>query len=501
MLAPVSGSSVAVVGGQQIAPGQAVGISGKRLRLEVPLDKNQKAMFVPAGANAGAGASGQVFVIDAFPPTPDPATPANTLWSVTTLSGVAGSLSVPPSLAVQLQPAASGDTTVGEAAVVQSTTVEGDVTKLTMTGNLSRIYDASTVSVNANAVMATNGQTLQEILGSGDASTDPLQFTLKQGPLTYLSAASGSGSQSTLQVWVNNLRWTEVPNLLSSGPADRSFTTAADAAATRSVTFGDGVHGARPATGTANIRATYRTGIGSAGMVNSGQLTQPLDRPLGLSSVTNPSPASGGADPATADEVRVSAPLPALTIGRIVSLQDYQDFALAFAGIAKALATWTWFGAVRGVFLTVAGTGGATLDSGDPILTALTQAIRLYGEPFVPLQVASYGPALFTFSASVAVEQPSYDPAQVLASVWAALSTAFSFATRSLGQPVAASQIVEIVQQVPGVAAVQLHSLNRSGDAPGAPPPALCAASPKPPTGAELLVLDPATQGAIGLWS
>ena len=90
----------------------------------------------------------------------------------------------------------------------------------------SGIYDATTVTVNANAVQATNGETVQEILGSGDAATDPLQFTLKQAPLTYVTAASGSGSQSTLQVWVNNLQWTEVAEPALRGPADRAFVTA-----------------------------------------------------------------------------------------------------------------------------------------------------------------------------------------------------------------------------------------------------------------------------------
>jgi predicted phage baseplate assembly protein len=237
-------------------------------------------------------------------------------------------------------------------------------------------------------------------------------------------------------------------------------------------------------------------------MVSAGQLTQPLDRPQGVSSVSNPAAASGGADPATAAQTRASAPLPALAVGRVVSLDDYQSFALAFAGIAKALATWTWFGDVRGVFLTVAGAGGATLSADDPIVNALIQAIGLYGEPFVPFKVASYNPALFTFAAAVAVQQPAYDPTQVLAAVWTALSSAFSFNQQSLGQRVAASQIVEVIQQVPGVRAVQLQSLNRSGDAATSPAPAsLCAAGPAPPTGAELLVLDPATQGSIAQWS
>ena len=56
------------------------------------------------------------------------------------------------------------------------------------------------------------------------------------------------------------------------------------------------------------------------------------------------------------------APLSVLTLDRMVSLQDYEDFARAFAGIAKALATWSGVGRTRGVFLTVAGPGGTAVD-------------------------------------------------------------------------------------------------------------------------------------------
>jgi predicted phage baseplate assembly protein len=425
------------------------------------------------------------------------------LWEVTTVSGVPGLLGVPGAAdAITLLPSATSDPVVGEAAVVQSTTVTGDVTALTLAAPLSRIYDAGTVAVNANAVEATNGQTVQEILGSGDGSNDSLQFTLKQALLTYLPAPAGSGAQSTLQVWVNNLRWHETANLLASGPADRAFVTSANAAGYRVVQFGNGVQGARTPTGTSNIRAIYRTGIGSSGMVSAGQLSQPLDRPQGLASVTNPGAASGAADPASAGQAQASAPLPTLTIGRVVSLEDYQNYALAFAGISKALATWTWFGNVRGVFLTVAGANGTTLSSDDPTVTSLIGAIRLCGDPHVPLLVTSYLPLLFTFTASVAVDQADYAPDQVLAQVWQNVSAAFAFDQRQLGQNVAASDIIEIIQQTAGVIAVQLQALGRSGDAAAGPVPALlCASGPVPPQGAQMLLLDPATQGSIGLWS
>jgi hypothetical protein len=507
MLAPVQGSTIAVVGGQRIAVGQPIGIAGKRLRLQIPLATSGAASFVPAGSVQETPVQpGQVFLIDAFPPLSDAANPGGVLWSVTTLSGVSGTLSAPADKGtVQLLPAKAdpkGDRDVTEAVTVQSVAVSGDITVLTLESPLARIYDAAHLTVNANAVNATHGETVQEILGSGDAANAALKFTLKQGPLTYLNDTSQSGARSTLEVWVNNLRWSEVPNLLGRGPADRAFVSSADASGHRTITFGNGTQGARTPTGTSNIRALYRKGIGLAGMVSARALSQPLDRPQGVTGASNPGDASGAADPATADQARASAPLPTLTIGRVVSLADYQNFALGYAGIAKAWASWSWFGDIRGVFLTVAGENGTTLKADDKIVTGLINSIVLYSEPYVPLHVGSFQPVHFTFAAGVAVDQPRYAPDLVLAQVWQTVSAAFAFERRQLGQGVAASEIVELIQQVPGVIAVQLQSLEHSGDPAATPPPTrLCASGPQPPSGAELLELDPTTVNRIGLWS
>jgi hypothetical protein len=505
MLVPVGGAGVAVTGGQGIASGQRATVSGKRVRLRVAI--GAKATFTPASASGGSSVpDGQVFLLDIVPPIVDGN--LNITFSVITLSGIAGSLTQwAGNPWPSLLPADKADPLASEAVVVSGVTSTGDVTSLTLAApGLTRVYDRPTVTVDANAVLATHGETVQEILGSGDATNAALSFTLKQAPLTYLPASVPGGAQSTLQVWVNNLRWQQVPNFLGSGPADRVYRTSVDAAGRTVVTFGDGTRGARPPTGQANIRAVYRKGTGAAGMVAAGQLSQPLDRPQGLSTVTNPSAATGGADPATADMIRVSAPLPTLTLGRVVSLQDYQDFALAFAGITKALAVYAWSGDTRGVFLTVAGATGAVLTSTDPVITALLTALRQAGDPHVPLTIASQVPVPFTFTASVAVDTTAYDPSAVLSQAWQAVSTAFAFSGRGLGQGVAASEIIEVIQGVPGVVAVQLAGLERSGD-PASAGTMLRAAGPRPPSGtqqalgAELLVLDPVTQGQLGAWS
>jgi hypothetical protein len=120
--------------------------------------------------------------------------------------------------------------------------------------------------------------------------------------------------------------------------------------------------------------------------------------------------------------------------------------------------------------------------------------------------VTSYVPVLFTFTAGVAIDTTGYDSPAVLSQAWQGVSAAFAFGQRGLGQGVAASEIIEVIQAVPGVVAVRLTGLQRSGD-PATAGTALPAAGPQPPSGtqpalgAELLLLDPATAGQLGTWS
>src|SRR6185295_3368783 len=100
-------------------------------------------------------------------------------------------------------------------------------------------------------------------------------------------------------------------------------------------------------------------GIGLGGIVTPDRLTQLMTRPLGVKGVTNPSEAGGAADSERLEDSRRNAPRTVLTFGRVVSLRDYEDFARGFSGIDKALAVPMWFGEKRGVFITVAGAGGA----------------------------------------------------------------------------------------------------------------------------------------------
>src|SRR6185437_2902760 len=138
---------------------------------------------------------------------------------------------------------------------------------------LAYSYRRDSVAVCANVVRATHGQTRNEVLGSGNGALSMQAFALKQSPLTYVSAATVDGVQSTLGVRVNDMTWHETRNLAFVGAADRNFVTATDNSGKTSVVFGDGAHGARLPTGVENIVATYRNGIGTPGNVDAQQIS------------------------------------------------------------------------------------------------------------------------------------------------------------------------------------------------------------------------------------
>jgi hypothetical protein len=417
---------------------------------------------------------------------------------------------------------ASGkDSVTGEAITetVQVSAIDG--TTLAVTPPLKKSYvrvspkPEESFSLNANVAHATHGETVSEILGSGDASERYQQFTLKQSPLTYVSAATASGAQSTLEtttdsgetaygIHVNGLRWHEAPTLFGRGSQEHIYVSRTSDDGKTTVEFGDGVTGARLPSGQDNVRATYRKGIGTDGLVKAGQLTSLLTRPLGIKSVVNPEDATGAQDRESLDDAKTNAPLTVLTLDRTVSLQDYEDFSRSFAGIAKALATWTWDGQTKRVFITVAGPDGAEIKQDSDTYMNLLTALQQAGDPFVSLRVKSYRPAYFRFAGKVKID-PDYQSDVALAAVEAALREQFSFDVRAFGQPVFLSEVIAAVQAVPGMIAVDVNKLYRTSTA-STLQKRLLAAQPETLAdgslaAAELLTLDAEPLDGLGVMS
>lgn len=330
-------------------------------------------------------------------------------------------------------------------------------TELTFATGRSHPYLRSTVTLNANVVRATHGETVTEILGHGNGALLNQRFTLKKPPLTYTAAATAHGSASTLQLRVNNLLWEGKPSFYGLRADDQSYIVRLDDDAKATVMFGDAEHGARLPTGVNNVVATYRSGIGLEGEVAADSLTILQTRPLGVRGVTNPLPASGAGDPEKLDHARENAPLTVRTLDRIVSRDDYEDFARAFAGIGKAQAVELWSGESRLVYLTVAGADGEPITDAD-FLANLLDALDAARDRTQRVEVGTFDLLLFNVTANLAIAE-RYRQEDVFAAVRAALAEAFAFDRRAFGQVVTAAEVIATIQNVDGVSFVDLDAL------------------------------------------
>jgi len=324
---------------------------------------------------------------------------------------------------------------------------------------LDHAYPLAGTVVYGNVAPVSHGETvLEEGLGSGDASLAGQRFRLRRDPTTWVHDPTGErGVRSTLEVFVSDERWTRVESLAESGPDDRHYAVERDDEGASAVVFGDGRFGARPSTGRNNVRARYRVGLGAQGNVGAGQIAaavQPLEF---VESTRNPVPAAGGADAETPGEVRRLAPLAVRTLDRAVSLADFAELALAYAGIAKARADAGWEGRRRTVVVTVASTGG------QPLTPALRDGVKAFlaarAAPGQRFGVRDYRPWPVRLALEVRV-LPDFLRLETMVRVREALGAGltaegergfFHFDRRGLGEDLFLSDVYARVEEVRGV--------------------------------------------------
>ena len=474
---PLHGGEIAL---DRLAPGLRRGgplvVSGRRVRARISETATGLLLESADGAQSVALSPGDLLTVMEPPvlspggssegTAPEPVGPTRAAsgslrWRLMDRDGFVGSVTAGVG-AIALSPADEEDPIVsevafvGEAGAVRS---DRDRTTVTLRDPLQNPYDRATVGINANVARATHGETVaDEVLGSGDGAQTNQRFALKKPPLTHVSAPTPGGARSTLAVRVNGVLWQEAPSLFGLDGRDQSYVVRTEGDGRTRVVFGDGEMGSRLPTGQENVAATYRSGTGADGMVGAGKLALLQTRPLGIREVTNPLPATGAADPEALEDARANAPKTVATLDRIVSLADFEAFARAFAGIGKALAVTLWHGEQRLVHITVAAANGDEVSPASDLYANLVRAIDAAREPGQRVVVASYERRTFGLAAGVLIDR-RYAAKEVRARVREALLDAFGFRRRGLGRPVAAAEVVKVIQDVRGVEAVDLDRL------------------------------------------
>ncbi|HEY2360473.1 MAG TPA: hypothetical protein VGK36_05120 [Candidatus Angelobacter sp.] len=342
------------------------------------------------------------------------------------------------------------------------------VTTVNFTAPLSGQYNKVSTHINGNGLMTSHGESHQQrSTGTGQAGqTIALDF----GPLTYVADADGT-PQSTLEVTVSGKAWQKVEDFIDSGPTDFHYTQTQDNQGYLTVLFGDGLNGRRPEVD-APIVVKYRSGIGSAGMVAPGTLTEFAKDDVVNDKSSNPEASFGGADPESLTEARLTGPSSLSEQNRAVTPQDYADTLLRgvpwggnIVQPLHAKAQFVWTGSWNTVVVSVDFADRRSLADLPARRKALVAALNQKRMAGYDIEVEDARYACINISLVVHVK-PEYFVRQVRAKVQEATGTQGFFAPArfDFGQQVRLSDLYSTVLGVQGVQYITVARFKRLGD-------------------------------------
>jgi baseplate J-like protein len=255
--------------------------------------------------------------------------------------------------------------------------------------------------------------------------------------------------------------WTRRDTLAFSESAQRDYVVEIDADDRATVTFGDGTFGAKPPQG-AQIRVTYRVGGGQAGNVVAGAITTVVDSPqLALlgAKVTNPAPATGGAQREDIAHAVRQAPSVFRSLRRAVTAADYEALALSFEGVGKVRAVGAGWNTVT-LFVAPEG-GGKVSDVLEAGLRGYLEDKRMLGQI---VEIADVDYVRIRVTAEIAV-RTFFVAADVVAQVRQAMADLLAFDNVDFNQTIFLSRFYEVSQEVPGVVFVNITEFQRGDTA------------------------------------
>jgi hypothetical protein len=370
----------------------------------------------------------------------------------------------------------SGDVVSGDVVNTVYFTTDSDITIAAQVDETPGTETVSALEGRYVTVVADDTNAYGELIGTSTGMPN-MSFELGEAP-------SVDGS-TELYVQDGDIysKWTQVQHLLDKGPTDLVYQVNTDADNNVFITFGDGVSGVIP-TIHSEIRANYMVGGGLIGNVPSDTLVDIVYVP-GLSTnettalqsiitVTNDSPAIGGSDPETTNQIRVSAPASLRAANRAVTLQDYADLSISVSGVGKANAfseIWT------SVTVYIAPSRSA-IDSD------LAPGLDDLGDPTIEYdrlkeEVENYLSDKILLGTTVTIQPPTYvdlvitlqyakldqyTTAEVELAVKQALLTSFGYNGMEFQDTIYPQDIEFALNQVPGVKTIKVTNLHIEGD-------------------------------------
>jgi hypothetical protein len=347
-----------------------------------------------------------------------------------------------------------------------------------------------TVTVYGNLADASQGKAEREtVLGNGDNRESWQTFPLPKAPLTYFLSSDGvPPQQPELEIWVEGRLWSRVDSFFGRGPKEEIYIVREDADNRSFVQFGDGESGRRLPSGVGNVSAIYRTGTGARGPVKPGATPSSAEHPNGFDKLALAGIVSGGADPEDLGKAREAAPGKVQSLGRLVSIRDYETEIVSLPGVVAATAAWDVHAGVPAVILRVLLAAGREAEFSD-VRAAIAHAQRCRGPDRFPI-VVQQARMRYVFLDVAYARDPTFKREDVEAAMRAALGLAgdtanertglFGLRARRLGEREYASTIEGRLQNVAGILWCKVTALGRFAAGVTDPTTLLLPPSPRP---------------------
>jgi uncharacterized phage protein gp47/JayE len=261
-----------------------------------------------------------------------------------------------------------------------------------MSDALEKDRDLAATTVGGNLVPATQGTRYLEsfaigtslgvvpaaIVRTGANGTAQYLYSLRHAPLAWLAPLADPTAQPVPEIVLvrtdDSSAWIWSSSLLDAGAGDAAFTVdpvvyqpvgsqqpdgtiPMDYAGSDgdTIRFGDGSYGMVPDS-PSTFQVLYRAGGGAAGNVAADTITRVGPAGEGLIvAVTNPFPATGGADPESADDIRLLAPYAfSAAQPRAIVPADYESLAESLPWVQDARTSFRYTGSWVDAFTRVA---------------------------------------------------------------------------------------------------------------------------------------------------
>ncbi len=201
---------------------------------------------------------------------------------------------------------------------------------------------SSFAKVYGNVLCLEQGKIHRDIvIGSGNQRESFQTFPLPEFPLTYVSdKKEPSRRLPQLKVYVQGRLWQQVDTFLDYGPLDEVYIVREDTEGKSWIQFGEGKNGSRLPTGSDNVTVQYHTGIGATGPRKPDTQVRSIGSISRIEAVVGLGNAFAGQMPEDPQQLKVLAPLSIQSLGRMVSLADYEYQVRQISGVLQVSASW-----------------------------------------------------------------------------------------------------------------------------------------------------------------